>query len=53
MAYLKMVDNCFPGVWSHDKFPAKINKLTRDHIDLNQNGDGGVNMFATRYNQSE
>ena len=29
-----MADICFAAVWSRDKFPAKINKLTRDHIDL-------------------
>ena len=29
-----MADICFAAVWSHDKFPAKINKLMRDHIDL-------------------
>ena len=29
-----MVDICFAAVWSRDNFPAKINKLTRDHIDL-------------------
>ena len=32
--YSKMVDICFVAVWSCDKFPATINKLTRDHIDL-------------------
>ena len=32
--YSKMADICFAAVWSRDKFPAKINKLTRDHIDL-------------------
>ena len=34
MDYSKMADICFAGAWSRDKFPAKINKLTRDHIDL-------------------
>ena len=29
-----MADICFAAVWSRDKFPAKINKLTRDHIHL-------------------
>ena len=29
-----MADICFAAVWSRDNFPAKINKLTRDHIDL-------------------
>ena len=32
--YPKMADICFAAVWSRDKFPGKINKLTRDHIDL-------------------
>ena len=32
--YYKMANICFAAVWSHDKFSAKINKLTRDHIDL-------------------
>ena len=32
--YSKMADICFAAVWSRDKFPAKINMLTRDHIDL-------------------
>ena len=30
--YSKMVDICFAGVWSCDKFPAKISQLTRDNI---------------------
>ena len=34
MDYSKMGDICFAGVLSRDKFPAKINKLMRDHIDL-------------------
>ena len=29
-----MADICFAAVWSRDNFPAKINKPTRDHIDL-------------------
>ena len=29
-----MADICFAAVWSRDNFPAKINKLTRDHINL-------------------
>ena len=29
-----MADICFAAVWSRDNFPAKINKLTREHIDL-------------------
>ena len=32
--YSKMADICLAAVWSRDKFPAKINKLTRDLIDL-------------------
>ena len=52
--YSIMADICFAGVWSRDKFPAKINKLIRDHIDLStKKKKGWVNMFATRYNQSE
>ena len=29
-----MADICFAAVWSCDNFPAKINKLTGEHIDL-------------------
>ena len=32
--YSKMADICFAAVWSREKFPAKINKLTGDYIDL-------------------
>ena len=32
--YSKMADICFAAEWSRDNFPAKINKLTREHIDL-------------------
>ena len=32
--YSKLADICFAAVWSRDNFPAKINKLTRDHINL-------------------
>ena len=32
--YSKMAEICFAVVWSRDKFPAKINKLTQDHIQL-------------------
>ena len=45
-----MADICFAAVWSRDKFPAKINKLTRDHIDL---WTKMATVGSTCYNQSE
>ena len=53
MDYTEMVNTCYAGIRSCDKFPTQSDKLTDNMnsdliLSLTDNGDTWINLFATR-----